>query len=83
MQQENPTDNRRLILYNPETGKTRKLRLGFSWPFFLFGAFGFFFYRHIKEGLIWILGLFIAYCLFDSEGGYYHLFDFKYVLLLS
>lgn len=76
---ESAADLRNLILYNPETGKTRKLRLGFSWLFLLIGPFIFFFRGMVKEGLIWILGLFIAYCLFDSEGGYYHLFDFKYV----
>ena len=76
---ESAVDLRNLILYNPETGKTRKIRPGFSWLFLLIGPFGFFFRGMVKEGLLWVLGLAVACRLFDSEVGYYPLFDFKHV----
>ena len=76
---ESAADLRNLILYNPETGKTRKIRPGFSWLFLLIGPFGFFFRGMVKEGLLWVLGLAVACRLFDSEVGYYPLFDFKHV----
>ena len=51
---ESAADLRNLILYNPETGKTRKIRPGFSWLFLLIGPFGFFFRGMVKEGLLWV-----------------------------
>ena len=51
---ESAVDLRNLILYNPETGKTRKIRPGFSWLFLLIGPFGFFFRGMVKLSLIHI-----------------------------
>ena len=61
---ESAADLSNLILYNPETGKTRKIRPGFSWLFLLIGPFGFFFRGMVKEGLLWVLGLAVACRLF-------------------
>ncbi len=72
-------DNKNLILYNPETGKTRKLRLGFGLWFFLFGPLPFFFRGLIKEGAVLTALLIISCYLFDNEIGVYPLFDFSNV----
>lgn len=72
-------DNKNLILHNPETGKTYKLQLGFSWVFFLFGVFTFFFRGMIKEGIFSFVLLVIFCTLFDNEVGYYPLIDFKFI----